>query len=137
MNSNVNFSLRLKAEKGQLDDMHLLLSLKRSLQLYTPKQLKVIQAISDYKLQLQIMNFPVKGVTINEANLISTVLETNSDGQKKIVKKIVCPFCFNSLAPQRRQATKRWDVTNFNRHLTKTHRDCNKILNCYIKKLPE
>lgn len=49
-NTNVNFSLRLKAEKGQLDDMHLLLSLKRSLQLYTPKQLKVTQD-SVHKLQ--------------------------------------------------------------------------------------
>lgn len=74
------------------------------------------------------MNFPVKDVIVNEANLISTVLETNSDGQQKIVKKIVCPFCFNCLAPQRRQATKRWDVTNFNRHLTKTHRDCKWVL---------
>ncbi|KAG4068646.1 hypothetical protein HA402_002337 [Bradysia odoriphaga] len=86
---------------GHSNYMNLLLSAKRSLQKYTPTLLK--------------------DARIDDDKLITEVLERNRRGQKKMIQKIVCPFCFTSVAPQNRSGTRRWDITNFNRHLIKIH----------------
>lgn len=73
--------------------------------------------------KFQFINFHllIQDVSIDDEKLISKVLEKNRRGQKKMITKIVCPFCFTSVAPQCRPGNKRLDLTNFNRHLTNIH----------------
>ncbi|KAJ6644234.1 hypothetical protein Bhyg_09201, partial [Pseudolycoriella hygida] len=72
-------------------------------------------------------NGSTDSVPIYDENLVSKVWKKNRRGEKRIVSKILCPFCCSAITPQLRtnpqcRATgSRWDITNFNRHLVKLH----------------
>ncbi len=70
-----------------------------------------------------IFIFILQDKQIDDTKLITKVWDTNKRGVKRKMLKLVCPFCFSLLAPQRRpgtgrQGASRWDVTNFGRHLS-------------------
>ncbi|KAJ6644236.1 hypothetical protein Bhyg_09203 [Pseudolycoriella hygida] len=91
--------LALSMDIPDIDERHLLMETKRSLERLTP----------DY----------LQNVSVFEDTLLCKVWETNRRGEEKLITKIVCPFCSSTIAPQYQSKGRRWYVTNFNKHLRK------------------